>query len=86
VANDSCADRYRLRQLLKGLRFIATTGSPAIAPFLSLAADCLERASTHRAAQDQRLIQLQKNQQIRSARILDSLRYRIAPSPHGLRS
>jgi hypothetical protein len=86
VANDSCADRYRLRQLLKGLQFIATTGSPAIAPFLSLAADCLERASTHRAAQDQRLIQLQKNQQMRSARILDPRRYRSAPSPHGLRS
>jgi len=80
VANDSSADRRRLTHLLKGLHFIAATGSPAIAPFLQLAADCLDRASTQRAAQDQRLIQLQKNQQTRSARIFDVNRYRM-PSP-----
>src|ERR1700719_1400762 len=74
VANDSCADRHRLSQLLKGLQFIATTGSPAIAPFLQLASDCLEKASTQRVAQDQRLIQMQKNQQTRNAR------YRIPSS------
>jgi hypothetical protein len=65
VANDSCADRRRLNQLLKGLQFMAATGSPAIAPFLQLATDCFDRASTQRAAQDQRLVQLQKNQQPR---------------------
>ncbi len=80
VANDSLADRRRLTELLTGLRFIAATGSPAIAPFLQLAADCLETASTRRAAQDQRLIQLQKSQQARSARILDFNRCRM-PSP-----
>jgi hypothetical protein len=63
VANESDADRRRLSQLLKGLQFIAATGSPAIAPFLQLAADCLNRATTQRAAQGQRLIQLQRNQQ-----------------------
>ena len=60
VANDSCADRHRLGQLLKGLQFIAATGSPAVAPFLNLVADCFDRASAQRAVQDQRLIQLQK--------------------------
>lgn len=86
VANNSCADRRRLSQLLKGLQFIAATGSPAIAPFLRLATDCLDRASTYRAAQDQRLIQLQRNQQIRSARILDLNRYRVPSSQRGHRS
>ena len=80
VANDSCADRRRLSHLLKGLQFVAATGSPAIVPFLQLAANCLDKASTPRAAQDQRLIQLQKDQQRRSARIFDSNRYRM-PSP-----
>jgi hypothetical protein len=86
VANDSCADRRRLSQLLKGLQFIAATGSPAIAPFLQLATDCLKKASTYRAAQDQRLIQLQRNHQIRSARILEPSRYWMSPSPRGPRS
>jgi hypothetical protein len=85
VANDSCADRRRLSQLLKGLQFIAATGSPAIAPFLQLAADCLDRASTLRAAQDQKLIQLQKNQQARSARIFDPNRNRIPSTQPGVR-
>jgi hypothetical protein len=76
VANDSCADRRRLSQLLKGLQFIAASGSPAIAPFLQLAADCLDRASTQRAAQDQRLIHLQKNQQSRTAQLFDANRRR----------
>jgi hypothetical protein len=80
VANDSYADRRRLSQLLKGLQFIAATGSPAIAPFLQLAADCLDRASTQRPAQDQQLIHLQKNQQSRLAQVFDSNRHRI-PSP-----
>jgi hypothetical protein len=85
VANDSCADRRRLSQLLKGLQFIAATGSPAIAPFLQLAADCLDRASSLRAAQDQKLIQLQKSQQARSARIFDPSRSRIPSSQPGVR-
>jgi hypothetical protein len=85
VANDSCADRQRLSQLLKGLQFIAATGSPAIAPFLQLAAECLDRASTQRAGQDQKLVQLQKNQQTRSARFLDPNRYRIPSSQSGIR-
>jgi hypothetical protein len=84
VANDGLADHRRLRELLTGLRFIAATGSPAIAPFLQLASDCLDTASTQRAAQDQRLIQLQKNQQTRSARILDFNRGRV-PSPQSAR-
>jgi hypothetical protein len=85
VANDSCADRHRLGQLLKGLEFIAATGSPAVAPFLNLVADCLDRASAQRAVQDQRLIQLQKNQQIRSARKFDASRSRTSPSASGVR-
>jgi hypothetical protein len=80
VANDSCADRRRLSQLLKGLQFIAATGSPAIAPFLQLAADCLDRASTQRTTQDQQLIHLQKNQHSCTAQVFDSNRHRI-PSP-----
>jgi hypothetical protein len=85
VANDSCADRRRLGQLLKGLQFVAATGSPAVAPFLNLVADCLDRASAQRAAQDQRLIQLQKNQQIRSARKFEAGRSPISPSASGVR-
>jgi hypothetical protein len=80
VANDSCADRQRLNHLLKGLQFIAATGSPAVAPFLQLATDCLDRASTQHAAQDQKSIQSQKNQRPRTARLIDSNRYRM-PSP-----
>jgi hypothetical protein len=85
VANDSCADRHRLSQLLKGLQFIATTGSPAIAPFLELATDCLERASIQRAAQDESLVQQQKNQPARSARIFDPSRCRTPQSRSGVR-
>ncbi len=85
VANDSCADRRRLSHLLKGLQFIAATGSPAIAPFLQLAADCLDRASTQRAAEEQKLIQLEKNQQTRSARVFDPNRYRVPSVQTGLR-
>jgi hypothetical protein len=85
VANDSCADRRRLSQLLKGLQFIAATGSPAIAPFLKLAADCLDRASTQRTAQDQRLIHLQKNQPSRTAQQFDPNRHRIPSSQPGVR-
>ena len=85
VANDSCADRRRLSQLLKGLQFIATTGSPAIAPFLQLANDCLDRTSIQRTAQDQSLIQHQKNQQPRSARIFDPNRCRTPQSRPGVR-
>jgi hypothetical protein len=85
VANDSCADRHRLGQLLKGIQFIAATGSPAVAPFLNLVTDCLDRASAQRAVQDQRLIQLQKNQQTRSARKFDARRSGISPSASGVR-
>jgi hypothetical protein len=85
VANDSCADRRRLSQLLQGLQFIATTGSPAIAPFLQLAADCLDRASIQHATQDQGLIQQQKNRQTRTDRIFDPNRYRTPLSHPGLR-
>jgi hypothetical protein len=85
VANDSCADRRRLGQLLKGLQFIASTGSPAVAPFLNLVVDCLDRASAKRAAQDQRLIQLQKSQQTRSARRLEASRFCLSPSASGIR-
>jgi hypothetical protein len=85
VANDSCADRRRLSQLLKGLQFIATTGSPAIAPFLQLATDCLDRASSQRAAQDQSLLQQQKNHQARSARTFDPNRHRTPQFQPGVR-
>jgi hypothetical protein len=85
VANDSCADRRRLSQLVKGLQFIATTGSPAIAPFLQLATDCLDRASIQRTAQDQSLLQQQKNQHSRSVRIFDPNRGRTARSQSGIR-
>ncbi len=50
VANGSYADRHRLSQLLKGLQFIAATGSPAVAPFLKLTAECLDIAFAQRAA------------------------------------
>ncbi len=82
VANDGCADRQRLNHLLKGLRFIATTGSPAIAPFLQLAADCLAKSPTEHTASDQKLVHLRKNQQTRNARPMDCYRYRT-PSPQG---
>jgi hypothetical protein len=85
VANDSCADRRRLSQLLKGLQFIATTGSPAVAPFLQLATDCLDRASVQRTAQDQSLSQQQKTQQPRNARLFDLNRCRTPQSRSGLR-
>jgi hypothetical protein len=85
VANDSCADRRRLSQLLKGLQFIAATGSPAVAPFLKLATDCLDRASTERVAQDQRLIHLQKTQQSRTAQLFEPNRHRILSSQPGAR-
>jgi hypothetical protein len=78
VANDSGADCHRLRQLLRGLEFIAATGSPAIVPFVKLTAECLEKATTQRALRDQRLIQVQKCQRMRSARVLD---VRRAPQP-----
>jgi hypothetical protein len=85
VANDSSADRHRLSQLLKGLQVIATTGSPAVAPFLQLATDCLARASTQHATQDERLIQQQKNLPARSARIFDPSRCRTPQSRSGVR-
>ena len=84
LASDSQADCRRLSQLLRGLQFIAATGSPAIAPFVKLAADCLEKASTQRALRDQRLIQLQKDQRARSARIVDPARYRSAKLQSGM--
>jgi hypothetical protein len=77
VANDSRADGRRMGQLLKGLQFIGASGSPALAPFLLLAANCLDRTSAQRATQDQRLIKLQKNQQARSARICEPNRYGV---------
>ena len=85
LASDSQADCRRLSQLLRGLQFIAATGSPAIAPFVKLTADCLEKASTQRALRDQRLIQLQKAQRARSAQILDPARYRSASQQPGIR-
>ncbi len=85
VANDSRADCRRLAQLLGGLQFIAATGSPAVAPFVKLTADLLEKASTQRALRDQRLIQLQKSQRLRSARILDPNCFRSASRPPGVR-
>jgi superfamily II DNA or RNA helicase len=85
VANDSYADRHRLSQLLKGLQFIAATGSPAVAPFLKLTAECLDMAFAQRAAHDQRLIQLQKDQRTRSARKFDVSRCRIPPSASAVR-
>jgi hypothetical protein len=85
VANDSRADCRRLSQLLRGLQFIAATGSPAVAPFVSLTADFLEKASSQRALRDQRLIQLQKSQRQRSARILDPNFLRLASRQPGVR-
>jgi hypothetical protein len=81
VANDSSADRHRLSQLSKGLKFIAATGSPAVAPFLQLATDCLDRALAQRAGQDQRLMQSQKSQQAQITRHFDPHRYRMPSSP-----
>ncbi|MBV8330128.1 MAG: DEAD/DEAH box helicase family protein, partial [Verrucomicrobia bacterium] len=54
VSNGSVADCRRLRQLFRGLEFIAATGSPAIAPFVKLTAECVEKATTQRALRDQR--------------------------------
>jgi hypothetical protein len=85
VANGSHADRHRLSQLLKGLQFIAATGSPAVTPFLKLAAECLDIALAQRAAHDQRLIRVQKVQQTRSARKFDANRCPIPPSSSGVR-
>jgi hypothetical protein len=85
VANDSRADCRRLSQLLRGLQFIAATGSPAVAPFVKVAADLLEKGSTQRALRDQRLIQLQKGQRARSARIVEPNFIRSASRPPGMR-
>ncbi len=85
VASGSYADRHRLSQLMKGLQFIAATGSPGVAPFLKLAADCLNMAFAQRAAKDQRLNQLQKDQQIRSSRKFDVNRCRMPPSASSVR-
>jgi hypothetical protein len=86
VANDSYADRHRLSQLMKGLQFIAAaTGSPGVAPFLKLTAECLDMAFAQRAAKDQRLMQIRKDQQTRGARKFVANRCRISPSPSGLR-
>ena len=85
VANDSRADCRRLSQLLRGLQFIGATGSPAVAPFVKLTADLLENASTQRALRDQRLIQLQKGQRARSARIVDPNFIRSASRAPGVR-
>ena len=85
VANDSCADRRRLSQLLKGLQFIAATASPATTPFLQLAADSLVKASTLRAAPDQKLVPAQRNQQVRSTRVFDPNRYRVQLPQSGVR-
>jgi hypothetical protein len=74
VSNDSVADCRRLRQLFRGLEFIAATGSPAIAPFVKLTAECVEKATTQRALRDQRLIQVQKCQRMRSARVIEARR------------
>jgi hypothetical protein len=85
VANGTHADRRRLTQLLKGLQFIAATGSPAVAPFLKLAAECLDLACAQRAAQNQRLIQLRKVPQTRSARKYAGNPCPKPPSPSGVR-
>lgn len=85
VASESRADCRRLSQLLRGLQFIAVTGSPAVAPFVKLTADLLEKASTQRALRDQRLIQLQKTQRARSARIVDPNCFRSVSRPPGVR-
>jgi len=74
VSNDSVADCRRLRLLSRGLEFIAATGSPAIAPFVKLTAECVEKATTQRALRDQRLIQVQKCQRMRSARVIEARR------------
>jgi hypothetical protein len=74
VSNDSVADCRRLRLLFRGLEFIAATGSPAIAPFVKLTAECVEKATTQRALRDQRLIQVQKCQRMRSARVIEARR------------
>ena len=75
VSNDSVADCRRLRLLSRGLEFIAATGSPAIAPFVKLTAECVEKATTQRALRDQRLIQVQKCQRMRSARVIEARRH-----------
>jgi hypothetical protein len=82
VSNDSAADCRRLRQLFRGLEFIAVTGSPAIAPFVKLTAECVGKATTQRALRDQRLIQVQKCQRMRSARVIEARRPpQPAPQP-----
>jgi hypothetical protein len=86
VANSGQADRRRLDQLLKGLQFIVCTGSPAVAPFLGLAADCLARATTQGAAEEKGLNQLQKGQHTRSAtRLRDATRCRMPSPQSGIR-
>jgi hypothetical protein len=85
VANDSCADRRRLSQLLKGLQFIAATGSPATTPFLQLAAESLVKASTLHAAPDQKLVHAQRNQEARSTRVFEPNRYRAQLPQSGVR-
>jgi hypothetical protein len=53
MRNDSKADRERLEQLLKALQFIASTTSPAAAPFLKLALESIELLSRNGISKDQ---------------------------------
>jgi hypothetical protein len=53
MRNDSKADRERLEQLLKALQFIASTTSPAAAPFLKLAFESIELLSGNGISKDQ---------------------------------
>ncbi len=86
VVNDSRADYRRLSHLLQGLQFVAATGSPAIAPFLQLAAESLDRMSMmQRPAPEERLSQSIKNQQARGGRVFDPSRGRIPSSAPAIR-
>jgi hypothetical protein len=86
IANDSLADRRRLHQLLKALQFFAATGSPAAAPLLKLAVECVERLSRESATKDQQLNQRRKRQQGRTVGSVERMRFYSPASRRGMRT
>jgi hypothetical protein len=86
IANDSLVDRHRLHQLLKALQFIAATGSPATAPFLKFALECVERFSGESVVQDQQPNRRQKKQQGRTAGSVERTRFYSPASRPGMRT
>ncbi len=68
IGSDSRADRERLDQLLKALRFIAATTSPATAPLLKLVFESIELLCRDGISKDQRPAQRHRKRQYITAK------------------